>query len=156
MMKHVHVQKILMRGLSKDHMYCTVCSLFCIKLTTKTNSVIVSLFGYHYLVLYQDFLSIEAILFQYLFLYHGFYKICDSLDRRRGTECLNYIHSHFLGRFFDILGYLNNAHKNPKFGRVRQVPGLTLPNLGFLWVFFKYPNISKNGNLLFFPVRLGK
>ena len=28
---------------------------------------------------------------------------------------------------------------------------LTLPNLGFLWVFFKYPKISKNGNLLFFP-----
>ena len=29
---------------------------------------------------------------------------------------------------------------------------LTLPNLGFLWVFFKYPKISNNGNLLFFPV----
>ena len=29
---------------------------------------------------------------------------------------------------------------------------LTLPNLGFLWVFFKYPKTSKNGNLLFFPV----
>ena len=29
---------------------------------------------------------------------------------------------------------------------------LTLPNLGFLWVFFKYSKISKNGNLLFFPV----
>ena len=29
---------------------------------------------------------------------------------------------------------------------------LTLPNLGFLWVFFKYPKISKNGDLLFFPV----
>ena len=29
---------------------------------------------------------------------------------------------------------------------------LTLPNLGFLWVFFKYPKISKNGNTLFFPV----
>ena len=86
------------------------------------DSVIVSLFGYHYLVLYQDVLSIEAILFQYLFLYYGFDKICDSLDRWRGTECLNYIHSHFLGRFLDILGYLNNAHKNPKFGRVRQVP----------------------------------
>ena len=26
---------------------------------------------------------------------------------------------------------------------------LSLPNLGFLWVFFKYPKISKNGNLLF-------
>ena len=31
---------------------------------------------------------------------------------------------------------------------------LTLPNLGFLWVFFKYPKISKNENLLFFPVIL--
>ena len=24
--------------------------------------------------------------------------------------------------FLDILGYLKNTHKNPKFGRVRQVP----------------------------------
>ena len=32
---------------------------------------------------------------------------------------------------------------------------LTLPNLGFLWVFFKYPKISKNGNSLFFPVSGG-
>ena len=66
--------------------------------------------------------------------------------------------------FLDILGYLKNTHKNPKFGRVRQVQSgnlvgnslvgtcLTLPNLGFLWVFFKYPKISKNGNPLFFPV----
>ena len=64
--------------------------------------------------------------------------------------------------FLDILGYSLNTHKNPKFGKVRQVPTrefptkfpdwtcLTLPNLGFLWVFFKYPKISKNGNLLFF------
>ena len=57
----------------------------------------------------------------------------------------------------DILGYLKNTHKNPKFGRVRhsgwEFPGWdTLPNLGFLWVFFKYPKISKNGNPLFFPV----
>ena len=29
---------------------------------------------------------------------------------------------------------------------------LTLPNLGFLWVFFKFPKTSKNGNQLFFPV----
>ena len=29
---------------------------------------------------------------------------------------------------------------------------LTLPNLGFLWVFFKYPKISTNWNPLFFPV----
>ena len=51
--------------------------------------------------------------------------------------------------FLDILGlgYLKNTHKNPKIGRVRQMPirefgweypdwdCLTLPNLGFLWVF---------------------
>ena len=74
-------------------------------------------------------------------------------------------------KILDILGYLKNTHKNPKFGRVRQVPirelswedwdlvgnflvgtCLTLPNLGFLWIFFKYPKISKNGNPLFFPV----
>ena len=66
--------------------------------------------------------------------------------------------------FLDILGCLKNTHKNPKFGKVRQVPTrefppsslvgtcLTLPNLGFLWVFFKYPKISTNGNPLFFPV----
>ena len=29
---------------------------------------------------------------------------------------------------------------------------VTLPNLGFLWVFFKYPKISNNWNLLCFPV----
>ena len=64
--------------------------------------------------------------------------------------------------FLDILGYLKNTHKNPKVGKVRQVPTwefptssqigtcLTLPNLGFLWVFFKYPKISKNGNPFFF------
>ena len=57
--------------------------------------------------------------------------------------------------FWDILGYLKNTHKNAKFGKVRQVPTrefptkfpdwdfcLTLPNLGFLWVFLKYPRIS--------------
>ena len=63
--------------------------------------------------------------------------------------------------YLDILGYLKNTHKNPKFGKVSQ-PGnsqpecLTLPNLGFLWVFFKYPKISKNGNLLFFPVNINQ
>ena len=66
--------------------------------------------------------------------------------------------------FLDILGYLKKTHKNPKFGRVKQVQlgnlvgnslvgtCLTLPNLGFLWLFFKYPKISNNGNVLFFPV----
>ena len=62
----------------------------------------------------------------------------------------------------DILGFLKNTHKNPKFGKVRQVPTREFPtkfpgwdlshSLGFLWVFFKYPKISKNGYLLFFPV----
>ena len=46
--------------------------------------------------------------------------------------------------FLDILGYMKNTHKNPKFGRVGQVPirelgwefpgwdlSVTLPNLGF-------------------------
>ena len=28
-----------------------------------------------------------------------------------------------------------------------------MQNLGFLWVFFKYPKISNNGNPLFFPVQ---
>ena len=57
----------------------------------------------------------------------------------------------------DIFGHLKNIHKNPKFGKVRQVTTRefptkfligtcpTLPNLGFL-------KISKNGNPLFFPV----
>ena len=66
--------------------------------------------------------------------------------------------------FLDILGYLKYTYKNPKFGKWdKSQPGnfqpsslvgtcLTLPTLGFLWVFFKYAKISKNGNLLFFPV----
>ena len=66
--------------------------------------------------------------------------------------------------FLDILGYLKNTQKNPKFGRVRQVPirelGWEFPGwdlshfakFGILWVFFKYPKIPKNGNPLFFPV----
>ena len=63
---------------------------------------------------------------------------------------------------FPFLDILENTQKNPKFGRVRQVPirelgweflGWDLSALlGFLWVFFKYRKISKNGNLLFFPV----
>ena len=66
--------------------------------------------------------------------------------------------------FLDILGYLKNTHKNPKFGKVRQVPTREFPTkfpgwdlshsskFGILWLFFKYSKISKNGNLLFFPV----
>ena len=64
----------------------------------------------------------------------------------------------------DILGYLKNTHKNPNLAKWEKSqlgnsqPSsligtyLTLPNLGFWWVFFKYPKISKNGNLFLFPV----
>ena len=70
--------------------------------------------------------------------------------------------------FLDILRYLKNAHKNPKFGRVRQVPtrelGWQFPGwdlsyfakFGILWVLFKYANIYDIGNLLFFPVLMVK
>ena len=67
--------------------------------------------------------------------------------------------------FLDIVGYLKNIPtKNPKFGRVTQIPiwelGWEFPDwdlshfakFGILWVFFKYPKTSKNGNPLFFPV----
>ena len=64
----------------------------------------------------------------------------------------------------DILGYLKNTHKIPNLGEWDKSQSgnsqpssqigicLTLPNLGFLWVFFKYTKISKIGNPLFFPV----
>ena len=57
-----------------------------------------------------------------------------------------------------ILGYLKNTHKNPKFGRVRQVPtrelgwefpGWDLSHFAKFGI-FKYPKMSKNGNLLLF------
>ena len=35
-------------------------------------------------------------------------------------SCNTGIHNRF--PFLDILGYLKNPHRNPKFGRVRQVP----------------------------------
>ena len=66
--------------------------------------------------------------------------------------------------FLDILGYLRISTKISNLeewdkSQLGNLVGnsliricLTLPNLGFLWVFFKYPKISKNGNLLFFPV----
>ena len=49
------------------------------------------------------------------------------------------------------------SETSPNKGIPNQVPCLglaclTLPNLGFWGAFFKYPKISKNGNLLFFPV----
>ena len=33
----------------------------------------------------------------------------------------------FQVKFLDILGYLKNTHKNPKFGKVRQVPTREFP-----------------------------
>ena len=66
--------------------------------------------------------------------------------------------------FLDILGYLKNTHKNPKFGKVRQVPTREFPTkfpgwdlshsskFGIFVGILKYPKISKNGNPLFFPV----
>ena len=53
-------------------------------------------------------------------------------------EGLNYMEtSTFTGKnngfpILDILGYLKNAHKNPKFGRVRQIPIREFPT--------KFPN----------------
>ena len=49
--------------------------------------------------------------------------------------------------FLDILGYLKNTHKNPKFGKVRQIPirelGWEFPNWDFfslcqIWDFYGY------------------
>ena len=66
--------------------------------------------------------------------------------------------------FLDIFGYLRIPIKIPNLAKWdKSQPGnsqpstqigtcLTLPNLGFLRVFFEYPKISKNGNPLFFPV----
>ena len=76
--------------------------------------------------------------------------MCTNQERIKGTEEASSVHTGKNNRFpfLDILGYLKNTHKNPKFGRVRQVQSgnlvgnsldgtcLTLPNLGFLWVFF--------------------
>ena len=51
---------------------------------------------------------------------------------------------------------LSKLQANKKFGNLvgNSLIGicLTLPNLGVLWIFFKYPKISKIGNSLFFPV----
>ena len=65
--------------------------------------------------------------------------------------------------FLDILGYLKNTHKYPKFGKVRQVPTREFPTTFPDWdlshsskfgMFVKYPKISKNGDLFFFPVNI--
>jgi len=64
--------------------------------------------------------------------------------------------------FLDILGYLKNTHKNPKFGRVRQVPirelGWEFPGwdlshfarFGIFMGILEIPKISKMGILYFF------
>ena len=51
------------------------------------------------------------------------------------------VHSQFTGKknglpFLDISGYLKNTHKNPKFGRVRQVPTREFPT--------KFPDWDKS------------
>ena len=50
--------------------------------------------------------------------------MCTNQERIKGTEEASPIHTGKNNRFpfLDILGYLKNTHKNPKFGRVRQVP----------------------------------
>ena len=40
--------------------------------------------------------------------------------------------------FLDILGYLKNTHKNPKFGKVRQVPTREFPTKFPDWDFCGY------------------
>ena len=54
--------------------------------------------------------------------------------------------------FLDILGYLKNTHKNPKFGRVRQVPPRELgwEFLFFFNFFFKLRLIGYGQGLLIF------
>ena len=55
------------------------------------------------------------------------------IERRNRYRCT----SHYTGKnngfpFLDILGYLKNTHKNPKFSKVRQVPTREFPT--------KFPN----------------
>ena len=47
--------------------------------------------------------------------------------------------------FSDILGYLKNTHKNPKFGRVRQVP---TRKLGWELPGWDLPHFAKFGILM--------
>ena len=44
--------------------------------------------------------------------------------------------------FLDILGYFKNTHKNPKFGKVRQVPTMEFPTKFPDW---DLPHSSKFG-----------
>ena len=52
--------------------------------------------------------------------------------------------------FLDILGYLKNAHKNPKFGRVRQVP---IRELGWEFPGWDLSHFAKFG--IFFNFNFG-
>ena len=47
--------------------------------------------------------------------------------------------------FLDILGYLKNTHKNPKFGRVRQVP---IRELGWEFPGWDLSHFAKFGILM--------
>ena len=65
--------------------------------------------------------------------------------------------------FLDIFGYLKNTHKNPKFGKVTQVPNREFPtkfpdrDLSHSSKFGIFLGINSlntgNGNPLFFPVQ---
>ena len=58
----------------------------------------------------RKFLGYER---KFVYLFNGAKKRL-KLSRTQGKITDNH--------FLDILGYLKNTHKNPKFGRVRQVP----------------------------------
>ena len=62
----------------------------------------------------------------------GVWTVCiwmfaDVITKFSQIHRFPYFFSYITGKnnrfpFLDILGYLKNTHKNPKFGRVRQVP----------------------------------
>ena len=56
----------------------------------------------------------EYLLKTTLFFEHFLGHICFHTGKNNGSPFLN------------ILGYLKNTHKNPKFGRVRQIPNREL------------------------------
>ena len=56
-----------------------------------------------------------------------------GLSHLRGYQCkMAYSKQDTQEKILDILGYLKNTHKNPKFGRVRQIPIREFPT--------KFPN----------------
>ena len=54
-------------------------------------------------------------------------------------------------RFLDILGYLKNTHKNPKFGKVRQVPTREFPTKFPDWDFSHSSKFGISLNTLKYP-----